>query len=666
MASKTTDARSDLIGQRNVRLGKIAKMRELGIDPFPSKSFRNTPNNEIINNFTKLEGKEVIVAGRLMSFRHHGKIVFGHIQDPTDRIQLYIRQEDLEPTNVRSQTVGFEDLEFFDVGDIVEAVGTVTKTERGEISVLPRTMRMLTKAIRPLPDKWAGLQDREARFRQRYLEMIMNPKAKEPFINASKILFSMRSFLNSKGFLEIKTPVLQPIHGGTNARPFKSYMNALGTDFYMAVAHELYLKRLIVAGFENVYNMTGYFRNEGIDRYHNPEFSMLETMTAYKNYEYNMELLEAMYKHIGQDVFGKSVFKVGENEIDLGVAWPRMMMIDAVKKYTKYDFDKVHTLEQAHKILDEIGYKEEKPRSIGESMVEVFAQEVEHQLIQPVFIMGHPVEISPLAKRMTSDPRFVERFELFLGGHEQGDNWTELNDPVELFERFKEQIENKNRGSEDAHPMDIEFVEAMEHGMPPTTGLGPGIERLTMLFTEKEYIDDVIFFPIMRPAPVTKQQKEIYGADILKGNEEKTSSGGQDFSKKMVLVLDEDLKGWQMTNTIGHLSAYLGNRVETGKIVSRENFETKDGQMLHANAQYAIVTLVGKQSHLRKLWKEVESDDSMQYLVYTPEMIETTNDEKLSELIASKESADIQILGVGVFGDKEKIEALTKKFSLFK
>lgn len=657
--------RSDLIGQRNVRIEKIGKLREMGIDPFPSQSFRNISNKEIIENFQKHNGQQVTVAGRLMSLRHHGSIAFGHIQDPTERIQLYIRQDSIDPTNTRNQTLGYADLELLDIGDIVEAVGTVTKTERGEISVTPRTIRILTKAVRPLPDKWAGLQDKEAKFRQRYLDMIMDPTKKWRFEKASQILFSMRSFLHERGFLEIKTPVLQPIHGGTNAKPFKTYMNALSTDFYLAVAHELYLKRLITAGFENVYNITGYFRNEGIDRLHNPEFSMLETMTAYKNYEYNMELLEGMYKHIANDVFGKTVYKVGEHEVDLGGKWERIMMIDAVKKHTGIDFDKVRDLENAHKILDEIGWPEEKPNSIGECMVAVFEHKVEQHLIQPTFIYGHPVEISPLAKRMSNDLRFVERFELFLAGHEQGDNWSELNDPIELFERFKDQIVKKNAGNDEAHPMDIDFVETMEYGMPPTTGLGPGIERLTMLFTESEYMDDVIFFPIMRPAPVTKQQREIYGDEALKGNKV-MGKKKQDFDRKMVLVLDEDLAGWKVTNTVGHLSAYLGNRIEKGDIVSRETFETKDGKQLNANAQYAIVTLRGKQSKLKQLWESTKGNSSIEVLVYTSEMIETTDDNELETIIGKKDASEIEILGVGLFGKKEDVEQLTKSFSLYK
>ncbi len=508
---------SSLIQIRNERLEKVRKLKELGINPYPSTSNKKKNNLEIIDNFNKLEGKATTVAGRLMSFREHGKLAFGHIQDQTGKLQLYIREDELNATSSKNQTIGFGDLNLIDVGDIVEATGTITKTQRGEISILVSELKILTKSIRPLPAKHEGIKDKETLFRQRYLDMIMNPEKKWRFEARAKIEFAIREFLNSKGFLEIKTPIIQPLYGGGTAKPFTTHVNALDVDYYMAISHELYLKRLIISGFENVYNIVGYFRNEGIDRTHNPEFSMLETMTAFHNYEYNMDLIEEMYKYIGNKVFGKTVFNIRGHEIDFGKKWPRIMMIDAVKKYTYIDFDRIKSLTQAHKVLDDLKITE-KPDTIGECMVKVFEERVEEHLIEPTFIYGHPVEISPLAKRMDSDSRFVERFEIFIGGIEGGDNWTELNDPVELFDRFKDQMKQRDKGVDEFHPMDIEFIEAMEYGMPPTTGLGPGIERLTMMFTETEYIDDVTFFPLQKPAQVTKLQKEIYGEEYLVNN----------------------------------------------------------------------------------------------------------------------------------------------------
>jgi lysyl-tRNA synthetase, class II len=513
----------DLIGQRQQRIIKSQKLKELGIDPYPSKSFRDSLSSEIIESYEQFESKEVTVAGRLMSWRPHGHLVFGHIQDKMGKIQLYIRDDYLHTTDSTKQTIGFDDLNLLDLGDIVEATGIVTKTKIGEVSVQVNSLKILTKAIRPLPEKWKGLQDKEKIFRQRYLDTIMNPENRWRFEKTAQIVFAIREFLNNRGFLEIKTPILQPLYGGGTAKPFTTKVNALDVNYYMAISHELYLKRLITAGFENVYNITGYFRNEGIDRTHNPEFQMLETMTAFKNYEYNMDLIEEMYKYISTKVFAKTEFDIRGQNVDFGKPWERIMMIDAVKKYGGIDFYNINSIEEAHQILDQLNIKE-KPKSIGESMVLVFEDKVEDKLIQPTFVYGHPVEISPLAKRMSNNPNYVERFEIFIGGIEGGDNWTELNDPVELYERFKDQVQKGRGGAEEFHPMDIEFLEAMEYGMPPTTGLGPGIERLAMMMTGTEYIDDVLFFPMMRPAAYTDTQKKIYGEEYLETVESTESS----------------------------------------------------------------------------------------------------------------------------------------------
>lgn len=663
------EQRSDLIGQRKIRIEKLEKLKGMGIDPYPSKSERSISNTEILEHYEKYEGKSVTVAGRLMSLRNHGQIVFGHIQDPTGRVQLYIKEESLEKTNVKKQTLGFSELDLFDVGDIVEAKGTVTKTQRGEISVLVSTLRLLTKSLRPLPDKWGGIKDREIAFRQRYLDMIMDPSKKLVFEKGAEVLFQVRKYLHDMGFLEIKTPVMQPIYGGTNARPFKTYMNALGNDFYLAVSHELYLKRLITAGFENVFNINGYFRNEGIDRWHNPEFQMLETMTAYQNYEYNMDLMESLYKHIARTVFKKKAFKIGGNDVVIDGKWDRISMVDAVKKYARIDFDKVKDLKEAHKVIKDVGYEGELPGSIGECLSIVFEEKVEEQLIQPTFVYGHPVEISPLAKKMPDNPKYVERFELVLAGHEQGDNWTELNDPIELFKRFKEQsLSKKGTAEGTAHPMDIEFIETMEYGMPPTTGLGPGIERLTMLFTESSYIDDVLFFPIMKPSPITKLQKEIYGKDALEGNERilNQKKKKQDFSRKIITVTDEKIKGWVLLNTVSHICTYLGNTEEKGSAVSLESFITKDGENIPANPQYPIVALEATQKQLHDLMDNILGNEDIRYLVYTQDMVETTSDKKLIEMISKQKKSEIKILGIGIFGKKDVVESLTKKFSLYK
>lgn len=480
---------------RAERIRKADELRKLGINPYPAKTSRTHSVKKVLEGYEKnpdsFEGKNVTLSGRLMALREHGQIIFGDIQDPSGRMQLYIKADELASTDKAAQTIGFENLALVDVGDLVEVTGYVTKTKNGTTSLAPKQFRMLAKAIRSLPDKWEGVTDPEILHRQRYLDMIMNPDHRWRFEKAAEILFAIRKFMHDKGYLEIKTPIIQPTYGGTSAKPFRTHVNALGADYYLAVAHELYLKRLITAGFENVYNIVGYFRNEGIDRSHNPEFNMLETMSAYHNYEYNMDLIEELYAYIGMEVFGKTTFKIEGEDVDFGKPWRRARMIDLVKEYTGQDFD--------------------KPGADMEKMVEVFEQEVEQKLIQPTFVTHHPVEISPLAKAQADDPRFVERFEIFIGGIEGGDNWSELNDPVELYNRFLDQHKRRLAGDEEAHPMDIEFIEMMEYGMPPTTGLGPGIERLTMMFTEAHNIDEVMFFPMLRPRPFSDTDKSLYG-----------------------------------------------------------------------------------------------------------------------------------------------------------
>ncbi len=560
---------------RGFRLEKVYKLRELGIDPYPSKSHRTNLSAEIISKFDDFENQTVTIAGRLMSWREHGQLVFGNLQDQSGQIQLYIKADQITPTDATAQTLGFEHLTLLDIGDLVEAEGIVTKTQRGEMSILVRKLRLLAKSIRPLPEKWTGVKNKETLFRQRYLDMIMNPEKKWKFEKYAQVLFAIRNFLNEKGFLEIKTPILQPLYGGGTAKPFQTHMHSLDTDFYLSISHELYLKRLITAGFEKVFNIAGYFRNEGIDRTHNPEFQMLETMTAFENYEYNMDLIEELYKYIAKTVFNKEVFMISGQEVDFSKPWERITMLNAVKKYTTIDFNILKTLKEAQDSLKKLGYKDELPNTIGECMVAVFEHSVENKLIQPTFLTNHPIEISPLAKTLNSDPRFVERFEIYIGGIEGGDNWSELNDPVELYERFKEQFKKGRAGKDEFHPMDINFIETIEYGMPPTTGLGPGIERLVMMFTESDFIDDVLFFPVLRPTPYTQVQKQIYGEEYLIDTEtvkqENTKLEPEPETKKNI-IHEKIITNQTMT---------LPTREEAEKMLGEHVKD--DYQVLHAN-----------------------------------------------------------------------------------
>jgi lysyl-tRNA synthetase class 2 len=483
---------------RNVRLGKAAALRTLGLNPYPSRSRRTHYAKAILDDFPAHDGKPVTVAGRLMSWRKQGALAFGHVQDQSGRIQLFLRRQLVQPTGAADGTLGYTDLNLLDMGDVVEATGKVMKTERGEVSVLVESLRLLTKSIRPLPDQWSGLKDRELVLRKRYLDLILDRQPLERFASITRMVSAIRSFLNGRGFMEFTTPIIQPQYGGGTAKPFKTHVNALGCDMYLAISHELYLKRLIVAGFDKVYTIGRYFRNEGIDRSHHPEFSMVETMTAYENYEYNMNLIEDMFRHIATTAFGRTEFKVRGHVIDFSKPWRRVSMADAVHEKTGVDFRGLKTVDEANARLAALGINEPQP-SIGEALVKAF-EGVEPDLIQPTLVYGHPIEISPLAKPMAEDPRFVERFEIFIAGMECGDNWSEQNDPAHLLATWQKTYRADERDSGKFHALDFDFIEALEYGMPPTTGIGPGIERMSMIFTEQEIIDDVIFFPMMRPS----------------------------------------------------------------------------------------------------------------------------------------------------------------------
>jgi lysyl-tRNA synthetase class 2 len=494
---------------RNARLHKVAALREMGINPYPSRSVRTHFARDVLEDYGGHEGKTATVAGRLMSFRKHGALAFGHLQDQTGRIQLYLRRDRLRPTDPAAGRLGYEHLNLFDIGDVVEAAGSVTRTERGEISILADSLRILTKSLRPLPEKWAGLRDRELILRRRYLDTTIHPEHRQLFEFVSRMLLAIRRFLDARGFLEFHTPVIQPQYGGGTAKPFMTHVNALDSDMYLAISHELYLKRLILAGYDQVYTIGRYFRNEGVDRAHHPEFSMLETMTAYENYEYNMDLIEALFGHVAREVFGKTEFNVRGHEVDFGQPWERISMADAVQRATGIDFRACASVDQANAHLAALKIQERQP-TVGEALALTFEEVAGPSLIAPTLVYGHPVEISPLAKPRDDDARFAERFEIFVAGMECGDNWSEQNDPAQLLEVWKRAYETARGDISELHPLDYDFIEALEYGMPPTTGIGPGIERMAMIFTGQENIDEVIFFPLMRPV-ISAVNRAIYG-----------------------------------------------------------------------------------------------------------------------------------------------------------
>nr|WP_183604198.1 lysine--tRNA ligase [Paenibacillus phyllosphaerae] len=481
-----------------IRRDKLDELRGLGVDPFGGKFERSHQAKEIVDayeNTSKEEleeqGVEVSLAGRIMQKRGMGKASFAHIQDLSGKIQIYVRKDTVSETQ-------YQAFDLLDLGDIVGVRGVVFKTNTGETSVKAKEVVVLSKSLLPLPEKYHGLKDVELRYRQRYVDLIMNPDVQQTFISRSRIIQSMRRYLDSRGYLEVETPTLHAIAGGAAARPFITHHNALDMQLYMRIAIELHLKRLIVGGMEKVYEIGRVYRNEGISTRHNPEFTMIELYEAYADYKDIMALTESMIAHIAQEVLGTTKIQYQGQEVDLTPQWRRVSMVDLVKELTGVDFGAQITNEEAHEAAKAHNVKVEPHWTTGHILNAFFEEFGEPTLIQPTFVTGHPVEISPLAKKNEADPRFTDRFELFVVAREHANAFTELNDPIDQRQRFEAQLLEREHGNDEAHEMDDDFIRALEYGMPPTGGLGIGIDRLVMLLTDAPSIRDVLLFPLMR------------------------------------------------------------------------------------------------------------------------------------------------------------------------
>jgi lysyl-tRNA synthetase class 2 len=474
-----------------IRRAKLDEMYKQGINPYGERFERTHLAREIIENFDQLAETETRIAGRIMSFRTHGKASFADLADLSGRIQLYVRVDQLGEAK-------YEQFCKLDIGDIIAVRGRIFRTRRGEISVEVHDFLMMAKSLRPLPDKWHGLKDVEIRYRQRYLDLIVNPDVREVFATRSRVIHALRSFLLEQGFLEVETPMLNVIAGGATARPFVTHHNVLDMDLYLRIAPELYLKRLLVGGFEKVFEIGKNFRNEGVSTKHNPEFTGVEVYQAYADAADMMKLTEELVAHVAREVVGSTDVQFGDYAISLAPPWPRLPMLEAVKQYAGVDLSGIDDA-QARKLAKDQGLEVAPDASYGQVLEEFFDTYVEPNLIQPIFITDYPVEISPLAKRKKDNPQLTERFEPFVVTWEIGNGFSELNDPIDQLERFRKQVEKRESGDEEAHMMDEDFITALEHGMPPAGGLGIGIDRLVMLLTNSRSIRDVILFPHMRP-----------------------------------------------------------------------------------------------------------------------------------------------------------------------
>ena len=506
---------------------KLEELRNEGKDPFVNESYEiSAHSKDIKEEFKEDEEREVSIAGRVMSKRRHGKICFLDIRDSVGTIQVFARKDVLEDK--------YEEVKGLDIGDILGVKGIVFKTEAGEITVRATDLTLLSKSLQILPEKFHGLKDPDLRYRQRYVDLIVNPEVKDVFIKRNKIIKKIREFLDNLGFLEVETPILGTVAGGANARPFYTHHNTLDIDMQLRIANELFLKRLIVGGFEKVYEMGKMFRNEGMDPKHNPEFTNIELYQAYVDYEEMMRITENLFEYVALEVLGTDTINYQGTEISLKAPWKRITMIDAVKKYADVDFNEIDTDEKAREIAREKGLEISDHDTWGKILSEMFEEFCEEHLVEPTFVIGHPVEVSPLAKRNPKDKRLTQRFEAFINTWEFANAFSELNDPIDQRERFEAQVAEKEAGDDEAHPMDSDFINAIEVGLPPTGGLGIGVDRMIVLLTDQPSIRDVLLFPTMKPIG-----KEVAEINANKAADEK-SAVKLDLSKVKVEPLFEE------------------------------------------------------------------------------------------------------------------------------
>ncbi|EOS42341.1 lysine-tRNA ligase [Lachnospiraceae bacterium A2] len=492
MAQNNQAAEQDLNQLLKVRRDKLKDLQEHGKDPFQITKYDVTSHSqEIKDNYGSMEGKEVTVAGRMMFKRVMGKASFCNVQDLQGNIQAYVARDSIGEES-------YKDFKKYDVGDILGIKGEVFKTKTGEISVHAHEVTLLSKSLQILPEKFHGLTDTDIRYRQRYVDLIMNNEVKDTFIKRSKVISSIRKYLDGQGFMEVETPMLVSNAGGAAARPFETHFNALDEDLKLRISLELYLKRLIVGGMERVYEIGRVFRNEGLDTRHNPEFTLMELYQAYTDYHGMMDLTENLYRYVAKEVTGSEILTYGEHKMDLSKPFERITMVDAVKKYANIDFNEIHTTEEAKKLADEHHIEYEERHKKGDILSMFFEQYAEEHLIQPTFVMDHPIEISPLTKKKPDNPEYVERFEFFMNGWEMANAYSELNDPIDQQERFAAQEVLLAAGDEEANHTDEDFLNALRIGMPPTGGIGFGIDRMVMMMTDSAAIRDVLLFPAMK------------------------------------------------------------------------------------------------------------------------------------------------------------------------
>ena len=624
---------------RNTRLEKLRLMAEAGLDAYPISTKREHTLAEAAEQFEKLaKKKSVTLAGRVMSLRPQGGLVFFTLDDGTGRFQGLLKKE-----NVTEQ-----EFELFskvvDIGDFLEVEGSLFLTKRNEKTLEVRRFRMLAKSLRPLPEKWHGLQDVEERFRHRYLDTLMSPEVKARFMLRSKIVSEIRLFYNEAGYVEVETPRLQALAGGATAQPFVTHHNSLDIDFHLTIAQELYLKEPLVGGFTKVYEIGRKFRNEGIDATHNPEFTMLESQEAYADALGQRGFIETLFKQIVRNIFKKDTITYNGQEVRFNEPFAVITFYDLLKRHALIADPEKITREALTLQANQLGVEVDQSESLEKILDNVYKKTCRPKLIQPTFIIDYPVSFNPFAKRKEDAPHLIDRFQLVAGGIEIVNAFSELNNPIDQKERYLEQDKKKTKGEHDISPSDKDYLEAMEYGMPPNGGIGIGIDRLAMLLTDAKNIKEVILFPTLRPKEEGSKNKE---------------------KKVAVAVLNKSLglKRWEEMNTVAHLAASLGARKGKG-LFFQEEIQTKDEQAIALNIQHAIMIKEGKSTESLLALARDAREKGITVTEFTREMLVTTDDKKVIAATKTKNLNEIEYLGVLVFGDRSLIETLTEKFPL--
>jgi lysyl-tRNA synthetase class 2 len=646
---------------RDERLRKLKELKDLGVNPYPATTTRTHTNKDVSEGFSNLEGQEASVVGRIIRIRNIGKLAFVVVKDASGELQLFLRNNGIDSANYENSELQFSDLGLLDPGDFVEATGKVIKTQTGEISIDVEKLRILTKSLRPMPTAENGFTNKEERLRRRYVDTNVNKDVYDRFVRRSKFWQATRNFLLNDGFLEINIPVLEHTTGGADATPFVTHMDALGQDFYLRISHELPLKRLIGGGYEKVFDIGPRFRNENYSDEHLPEHVAFESYAAYQDYKDGMELYERQMKEVALATWGTLQFEnVNGFSVNLDQKWPVVNYSDIMRE--KFDVDVFSPdIDQLKKILEDHKVKLDGDVNVHRAMDSVW-KIIRKKSAGPFWLVHEPVAISPLAKQDPEDPRVTQRFHPVIAGTEMGNGYSELNDPIDQLHRFQEQQAMRDAGDSEAQMLDIDFVEMLEYGMPPACGWSYS-ERFFWMF-EGVTAREGVPFPQLRQE-LDQTTKALYGDVLAAGHQISSSNRPQDFSKRIVTVVDKSLENWQSANAIAHMNAIIGNEVAKEKLTTGDSFVTQDGVALPRNSQYPIIIMKGSEKDLHKLYKQVK-DNHLTHHVFIKEMQDTTSDQEIVDSLQTQGADDTQFYGVTFFASNENAEKLTKNFQLLK